>query len=438
MAFLLLLLLDHRIPGSDDTVFQVQIIPYPDVISWVVDRYHTWSGRIFSEGFVYLFSPAPFYAWQAVTLGVFVVFSGMLFAYARLLDKKWSNKNYILLATALGSLLLMDHHVLAEGGLWMTGSMVYFWTSTLGLVGFYPVAHYVLKQRKPHWIITSLAAVSAIIAASSQEQVGAVLLGLTVAFLAYHIKVYGLNRTNIPWYLVFFAFIIGLSLSVSILAPGNAARLEAETATWLPDFQTVSLIQRVEYGYRWLLEAFINHAGFLLIMSWGCMTALFVSKDRKTKLDYFFIFVFALASILTLSSGSELMSHLFHFYATWKPTISNPAISLNLLPWGLVLACTVVAPLFIFPKKPFGYLISLLFTASLASATILLLSPTMYASLWRSFFVPSVILLIAAYLLFSKVLTRYTKYRFVFVGLILSLAAMQYIFQAARLMHNAQ
>ncbi len=430
IAFLCLLLLNHRIPGSDDTVFQTQILPFPDVFSWVIDRYYTWSGRIFSEGFVYLLSPAPFYVWQIVTLGIFAVFCGMLFAYARLVGKQTPAHARLMLIGSLCILFLMDHHVLAEGGLWMTGSIVYFWMTALGMVAFYPVAYYFLKNHAPHWSLTVIGIITSIIAASSQEQVGAVLLGLTASFIMY--RVWSRPKT-IPLYPIIFGIVILASLLVSILAPGNAARLEAETATWLPDFHLVSLGDRLEYGYRWLMEAFINHTGFLLVASWLFMVALFARKNQKVAMDYGFIFIFSLASILVLSSGSEIFSHFFNFFATWKPTITNPLLSLNLLLWGIVLLCAVVAPLFLFPKKPFGYSLSLLYTASLASAAILLLSPTMYASLWRSFFVPSTLLIIAAYLLLGKVLLNYPRYRYVIVILIGSIALLHFIFQAARL-----
>ncbi|MDB5161609.1 MAG: hypothetical protein JWM52_117, partial [Candidatus Saccharibacteria bacterium] len=48
-----------RIAGSDDVVFQKQISPYATVFDWVNYRYHSWSGRIFAESFVYIFSPLP-------------------------------------------------------------------------------------------------------------------------------------------------------------------------------------------------------------------------------------------------------------------------------------------------------------------------------------------------------------------------------------------
>ena len=435
LAFSFLLLLNHRIIGSDDTVFQTQILPFPDVFSWVAERYTTWSGRLFSEGFVYIFSPAPFYAWQLVTLCMFALFVGTLFAYTQLLAKGQSPEHRaLLLVTAFSLPFLMNHHVLAEGGLWMTGSMVYFWTSTLGLAAFYPVAYYFTAQRTPHWLISSAGILSAIVAASSQEQVGIALFGITLAFLAFHFKSHGFRRKELPWYVIIFSATIGIALFVSLIAPGNGARLDAETLTWLPDFQTTPPVERIQYGYRWFLEAFINHSGFLLITSWLAMAALFARKVHKKKLDYALIFIFTLASILTLTSGSEFTAQLFNFFATWKPIIPSPIVSLNLIPWAMVLLCTLVAPFLLFPKKPYGYLLCLLFALSFATAAALLLSPTMYASLWRSFFVPSVLLIIPAYLLLHTLLATYSKYRYIIVGIIGSIALLHYVFQAMRLL----
>lgn len=436
--FAALILVDQRIPGSDDTVFQTQILPYHNVIEWIVYRYQSWSGRIFSEGFVYVFSSAPLYFWKVVSVAIYALFCGMLFAYYKLFSKNQSQvKNYILLVTAFCLPFLTDKSVLAEGGLWVTGSMVYFWISALGLAAFYPIAYYVAHKQRPHWLITCIGIICAVVAASSQEQVGVILLGLSLAFLTYAIMTTTKNRqSKIPWYIVFFCATIGLSLAISVLAPGNSVRLKSELITWLPDFYTTPLLQRIEYSYRWFLEAFINHTGFLLVMSWGFMAALFAGKKNKNRLDYIFIFILTLASLFALSKGSAATSYWLNFYATWKPTLPNTLVSINLLPWGIILILTILAPLVLFRKQTIGYLLTLLYLAAVASTAILLYTPTMYASLWRSFFIPSVVLMIVVYILFDKVLHKYWQYRYVLTGLILSLALSHYLFQVARLVRD--
>ena len=437
--FAVLIFIDQRIPGSDDTIFLTQTAPYHTVIDWILYRYQSWSGRIFAEGFVYIFSNSPLLFWRLVSIGMYALFCGMLFAYYKLFSKKQSpSKDYLFITAALALPFLANMSVFAEAGLWVTGSMVYFWISTLGLVAFYPITYYAIKRQAPHLLMTSFGTGCAIIAASSQEQVGAVLLGLALTFLGYTVTTSSrkLHKRNIPWYLVFFCVVIGASLIVSLTAPGNSERIKAEVITWLPDLYTTPALQRIEYGYRWLLEAFINHTGYLLVIAWVFMAALFAVKKKIDRLDYALIFILVIAALFTLSKGIDTTSYWLNFHASWKPNISSIIESLNLIPWGIVLTCTAIAPLVLFRKQIIGYLLTLLYLATIASSAILLLSPTMYASLWRSFFVPSVLLMIIVYILFDKIIDQYSQYKHIVIGIIISLAASHYIFQAARLLHN--
>lgn len=435
MSFAVLAFLNQRIAGSDDTVFQTQILPYDNIAEWIVYRYQTWSGRVFSEGFAYVFSPAPLYLWQLVSIFMYGLFIVATFGYYRLFSKNRSKeKDIIFLIVAICLPLLINKSVFAESVMWVTGAMFYFWTTAIALAAFYPITHYIAKKQTPHWAITCIGFVCSVVAASSQEQIGAVLLGLSLSFLVYTIITLPAKTVQkMPWYLISFCIVIGISLLVSALAPGNSARIQAETITWLPDFYTTPLLQRLEYGYRWILEAIINHSGYLLIASWVFMISLFADKKNKVKLDYIFIFVFALACVLAMSKGFESTSYWLNFYATWKPTIPNALASLNLIPWGVVLGCTVVAPLILFRKQKIGYVLSLLYLASFACTAIMLLSPTMYASGWRSLFVPSVLIVFTVYILFDRFLIKHWNYRYVAVGLFVSLAFSHYIFQLARL-----
>lgn len=437
--FALLIFIDQRIPGSDDTVFLTQTAPYHNVIDWIFYRYESWSGRIFAEGFVYIFSNAPLIFWRVTSIGMYALFCGMLFAYYMLFSEKRSpSKDYLFLTPALILPFLTNAHVLAEAGLWVTGSMVYLWMSAIGLVAFYPVAYYVIKRQPPHWVITGLGTISAIIAAGSQEQIGAVLSGLSLAFLTYTTltPLHKFHKKTIPWYLVFFCVIIGVSFAFSLIAPGNSARTRAEVLTWLPDFYTTPLNQRIEYGYRWLLEAFINHTGYLLTMIWGFLAMLFAAKKNKKRFDYAWILLFSIAILFVLSKGFDATSYWLNFYALWKPNIPNGIEFLNLIPWGIILASTAFAPLVLYRRQTIGYLLTLLYLAAIASSVVLLFSPTMYASLWRSFFVPSVLLMVIVYILLDKIFDQYWHYKYVVIGIMISLAASHYIFQAARLLHN--
>jgi len=435
--FALLIILDQRLPNSDDTVFPIQTLPYGNIIEWISYRYSNWSGRIFSEGFVYIFSSAPLFLWKIVNIAAYAVFVAVIFGFYKLThsDKDLA-KDSLLLSIALSLPLLANRVVFSDSIIWVTGSMVYLWVTALSLLAMYPIVHYAVKDKLPHLSLVALGIPASLIAASSQEQVGAVMLGLTLALLLFQfIKNRGRIRSHFPWYLLISTLLIGISLLISIKAPGNHERLQSEILTWQPDFDSVSLLTHIHYGYRWVLEAFINHSGFLLVIIWASYVALLAKKKQRSKLDYSLLTLFVITSVFLLSRGSDVIAPWLEFYATWNPTIPDKIGFFNLIPWGIVLITTIVTPLALFPKKKIGYLLALLLAASVASAAILVLSPTLYVSQWRTFFVPSVLLMVVGCLLLSKVLTTYAKYKYVIVISILSLALAGYIFQLVRLIY---
>jgi hypothetical protein len=435
ILFAVLTLLNHRVIGSDDTIFQTQILPYPNIIDWIQYRYEEWSGRIFSEGLVYLFSPAPFYFWQTFTILMYGLSSAMLFAYYRLFTvNKHRAKDYFMLILGLCLPLLMHPAVLSDGGIWMTGSIVYFWMSALGITAFYPIAHYVVRKKRPHIVTTMGSLVLATIAASSQEQVGALLVGLSIAFFLYEtVRRSTRTRLRIPWYILMFLLVVTVSFFISFLAPGNAVRLDLELIRWLPDFNTIPLIDRIHFSYRWFLDAVINHTGFLLVLSWLGIAGLLFAKAKRSIVEYVVALALIAISVFSAAKGYEIIAFWFEFYAVWKPIITHPLVALNVIPWSLVLVITLVSPLLLFRKKPVGILLSVLFGASFAAAAIMVLSPTMYASSWRSMFVPSIPLIFIVYILFDRLLDAYWKQSYLFTLLIVSVSLSHYIYQVDRL-----
>lgn len=438
-TFTILTVLNHRADFTDDVVFPIQILPYETVLDWITYRYHEWSGRIFSEAFVYIFAKLPFFLWQLIAVAMYAVSSVFLFMFYRLFSTTQSStKDYVMAIAALGLPFLMHTSVFADGAVWMTGSIVYVWMTTLALVALYPIFSYVKSGKLPKLVFIIAGVIAAIIATGSQEQVGAVLLGLTLLLLGYNVFTWiHKNQVKFPWYLVIMFLIIAIAFTVSVLAPGNKIRVDQETIRWLPDFYATPLLERLHYGYRWLIEAFINHTGYLLVLVWGLMAALLIKKPSIRLFDKAVASLLVVLIIFTLSHGIEPLKVLFEFSATWKPDLSNRILAFNVIPWGLVLITTALVPLLIFPKKKLGYFLAILFFAAVAAATIITISPTLYASGWRSVFVSSVILVVIAYLLLDKAIDAYLKHSYIFAVTIIGLALLQYAYQSAHLIKTA-
>jgi len=428
ILFGLIFIYIKRLIGSDDTVFPILIEPYHSVGSWVTHRYNTWSGRIFSEAFTYTFNVLPMYFWRLTSLIMYILMALVTFGYYLLIAKHTTHKkNVAMLVLAFILPFILDNSVLFTSTFWMTGSMNYSWIVTFGLIAFYPVLYYLIKSTPPKVYISLIGLVSAIIASSSQEQVGLVLIAMTLMSVAYtYIKNRKENIRKHPIYIIMFNIIYIIGFYISVRAPGNTARLHSETLHWLPDFYDINKLTHAEYAARWVFDSLFNHLGFILILAWIITALLIFAKQKKTKVDYIISFILLFASVFSLAKGYENVSYWFQFYATWKPTITSKLFYINLLPWALVIMSTVISPFFVFGKKPKSMFIAMMYLAALASTALITLSPTVYASGLRTLFVPSVIIMLIAYILIEELYEKRKKAFSVLFIVILGLSLSEY------------
>jgi len=428
IAFAILINLVVRVPGSDDEAFPKQIEPYSTVVDWVTYRYESWSGRIFAEGFVYTFSTLPLIVWKLITIGLYAVFLFFAYRYYKLWSKSISlRKDVSVFAIIAISPLFIHLNSLMDGLFWSTGSMNYFWILALGFVAMYPIAFLAAKKTLPKtpYLIASILTV--ILAASSQEQVGAIIAGLTFTFAGYYFTV---NRKHLPAkqsvFLATFLLVALVAFLVNIQAPGNDERFTKELR-WIPDLLEVSLLARVEYSLRWFIDALINHSGIILSGMWVLLGTLsFVKNTKKTTV---LGIVFIIAALLMLLRSLPSISYLFKFYATWNWNPIPEYSFIFLLPWLCMLALTACAPLFIYGRTPKGYILALIIAAGMASTAVIALSPTMYISGWRVLLVPLFVLLMANIFLLSDVFAVFKdRIRMPIVTILLCIAAASYIY----------
>jgi hypothetical protein len=426
ILFTILITLVTRRIGSDDTIFQNQIKPFPNVIDWVTFRYTSWSGRFFPEAFVYIFSQIPLFIWKIVSVIIYGVFVATLFAYYKLLFQRSTTKDYFALIAIFTVPLLIDSRSFLDGTFWVSGSMNYFWMVAAAIVALYAIVYRVAKNTPPHWIIRVVSLLGGIVAASF-EQTGLVIVTVSIIFLGI---LFYRNRRSIPWYEIIFTIVIAAICILSLHAPGNALRLKQETLTWLPDFYTISLSTHVDYSLRWFLDAAVNHEGFLFIGIWLTLIYLLLKKVTKTWYNIGIIAVLVMATTISLLKGFHPFTYMFNFYPNWDMPLPHHADLVVIIPWIGVLLTTMIAPLFVFPKTLKGALVSLFIAASLADLALVTFSPTIYASGLRTIFIPSLLLSLIVIYLITTLSTSLQKRIALFIVFI---ATIQYIVMAAKL-----
>jgi hypothetical protein len=423
----------HRLSGSDDYIFQQQIKPYPTLWSWLDYRYHSWSGRFFSEAFMYIFSPLPLFFWKIVNIVMYIVFCFYVFLIHRLVSRKPAAFNTIItLCLACAVPYLMSTYAFHGGTLWVTGAMAYYWIFVCGLVGVYPVVHAVFSHSLPKWYYSVVGGVGLIVATTSQEQIGAIIVALLLFFNILLIAKYLQKKLLFSVLIIPSIFFVAACLGflASISAPGNDARMSAEILRWLPDFHTIPIALRANYSLRWFLDAFINHTGFLMPLFWTGLAGVLYVQGKRTLLHYLAILGLVLLTIVTALKGYLPFSLLFNFHAQWDaPTFSFKSNAL-LLAWVGTLTLTLLCTLLVKDIKI--RLTSLLSIGGAIAATLLVaLSPTMYASGARTLFVPSMAIAASIITLYYTLMTKRTELLFTAGALIGLLALAQYVFLLA-------
>jgi len=408
ILFSFIVILDHRIVGSDDTVFILQTAPYHTIAEWVSYRYQTWSGRIIGEGTIYIFSNLPLIYWQIVTIFMYALFTVLTFCYYRLIISPKQHARTDAFALIAGLILpyALDKAVFSDGILWVTGGMVYFWSFVLMLLALYAPTRYLLGRRRPSWWLMIISFLSTIIVTLSSEQAGITLitcLGCLSAVALY-------KRARFRWYTIALLGTAIVSFVASLKAPGNIARLHAETATWLPDFYTTPLSTHINDSLRWILDALVNHTGVILIILWLCLVGLLLTKEKRSIVDKLLIALLVTASVVSLARGFDALQYWTQFHATWHAKTSMLESVALIGVWITVLLGTILTVIRALPNITSRVIIIILILCGYGTTTMMTLSPTMYASSWRSVFVPSMLLGLAS-LIAALSLWRHAKRR---------------------------
>jgi hypothetical protein len=304
------------------------------------------------------------------------------------------------------------------------------------LVAYYPFCYFAVRKKLPHWTLCLISLLSTIVAASSQEQIGAILVTLSVVSVTYFSSKHVVYKDSLL-FLRCSTLIATLFFIFSTSAPGNHVRVATEAAKRIPDFYTIPLLSHIEYAYRWFLDSTINHSGLLLILFWLSILVLFTYQRRSarlTSLETAIMTILSLSLVFVSLNGFSGIGYWFNFYPTWN--VHPPHISyIVLVPWTLSLAATIVAPIVLFRHKVLGLVMSLLCGAFFASEVLITLSPTMYASGVRVLYVPSIVLVLAIYLLVSRVYDKNERISVYALVVLSCLALSQYILLLNQMLH---
>ena len=395
-------------PGDDTYFYETLKSGDYNLFSFIGMRYATWSGRVSSEFLIGLFTLLPLWIWRILNTIIATIFLLNLTYITCLPLNNLSQRNifFILGNFICLSFFIIPVSVTTRACSWFTGSFFYLWPTLALLVALIPFLKMMYRKNVTK-IDYFLAFIGAMIAAY-MEQTAAVLLCFSAISFIYLLLVekefHKLLLTEILFALANFM--------VYQLAPGNALRFAAETTTWYPEFDTLSLMDKILNGVNWTHTHLVKEATWLMLtLSLLAFTLALPKLTSIVSKAIAFIpslyFIGALIPFNNLTARTTSYEYAFDiqsvmdliFFKAFDGTL--PALfSLGII---ILLGLLIIVALGVHID---GFICIILYLALLASGYVLGLSPTIFASGPRIFFMSNILTVVIATILLRNILTQ--------------------------------
>ncbi len=398
---------------GDDVFFRTAAQKY-NLWEFMLLRYHNWSGRLFLEIVPCVICSLPIMVWRILNAVMMLLFARGLFKLVTVKPKLSSQQRLFVAFLSCAGFGLMGLYVLEGSVFWVTGSVCYLWPVTAAIWALLPLWENVVgvsslaKKSRLNYLLVILCT---IYAAMAQEQIPLVLGSFSFLGLAY---LYWQKKAISGRAILQVSLIVVIAL-ISFLAPGNAIRLQYETARLFPDFFELSIGRHLFIALQWLVDGFFNENRVLMLALW---LAGIYQLLRQKKQHRLLSVVPAFYVLLALFGFYPGFNYLFDF------GIEQSVVTVwhiwAVVWWGLAVPVTGAVVYFSFPVLEKRLLMLLVYLAGFCSAFIIGFTPVLYASGARMLFVTAVLFLLII-LSYAQEFKKPNLYLYVFTVFIVML-----------------
>lgn len=344
-----------------------------NLISWLMERYQTWSSRSFIEALLMIMLSVHPIIWKLVDSFLIVMTTYLLVRLFcsddRLMQKSW---------IAVGLTFSINFYLLHEAG-WCATSLNYVWPMAFALIGFYPIKKIVCGSTFK-WYEYFVYSASLVVGINSEQMCVVALFVFVTSIFAFKII-----QEHIPIYIFIQTGITIVGIINVIVCPGNDLRLQNEIATWFPEYEKFTVLKKAELGISktladlWLSNNFwIACLVFILCVSiwlkytnWLYRGLSFSVACANAILGYYYLawgngrFPFNLLSRMGVFNESTMKD--------LKVIIAYSCL--------LLLCCLVIINMYLLMGKSIKFIrVSGCFLLSLMTQAMLGFSPTIWAS----------------------------------------------------------
>ena len=378
---------------GDDLVY-IHNLDGKSVLQWCKEFYSNWGGRVPLQLLDIMFLYHSIKFWRFFNTVIMTVNTVYTVKIAKLFNKDLTDKSLFLLTTFQMILFVfMPQPTFNDGAIWITGSFNYLLPCAMLIMSLYPYIANIkeVKISKLGYILSYLS----VFLCCYAEQTAAVficmaLICLFIQFVQKKCVSKGLVA------LLIFGFI---NCVVMFMAPGNQVRYDAELICWYQTFDTYNMFDKIVVGLIHTTKVLMQN-GFvysaILLLFMGLMA---YRKDKELMLSYLFLcFITFVNYHLVYNLTDEVV---------WQIYSVRTLLTIGMICFWILYFSWF---LFYLLKKDMNLAIisSLLWLATFCAGIVMGMSPTIYASGLRVFFVCYVLLILLDCTMFSYLL-NYVK-----------------------------
>lgn len=344
--------------------------------SFLIFRYDNWTSRLIIEGAMVLLLKVGFLLWKVLDIIIYML---LAYSISELFNKNKTKDWDILLVFLIVLYPIKD---MSTAG-WTATSMNYIWPLSLGLYSLISIKK-VISNNKIH-IIHYFLYVAALIYASNAE-LNIIWLVPTFA-VAFFYNIIKNKKVSILLCLELFISIINLYFFIK--CPGNANRLNLETQTWMPDFETLSFWEKCYLGISETIVYFVNNNNsifllFSVILCYGVFTKY---NKNLYRLISMIPVICCLVSLFSKTFPIIYLAYekLFIEYNMEMSSYNGLWKAFHLFLYFILIGSIIISIILILEKNYLTLTSLFILAAGFASRVALGFSPTLYASGTRTY-----------------------------------------------------
>lgn len=366
-----------------------------NIVDYLLWRYSYWTSRLVIEGIMLLLLRMNKFIWYFLDTLMYV---WIYISIINIFEKDKSPITNIIVAFCI---MIIPLEYVGEAG-WYATSLNYIWPLAFGLyvLTFIKKFYNNGKLTRGEYITFFIS----LVFSSNQEQMCAILLGFYGLAL---IVDYLLNR-KINLKLLLVLGLIGIMLLFHLTCPGCNMRTILETGTWYPAYVEFDFVDKLILGILSTTSMFLNMNSFILLLFFIILTLLALKSKKCNNYfkfySFFLMFVFYVAR--EMIHRDNKISIMIKRFMPSTDIVHYDKYTFIYLFIVLFIVLSIVVILY----KALGLkkclFVTIILSAAFLSRVILGFSPTVYASGYRTFLIPIVLIIFVNGYLINDIFQR--------------------------------